>query len=86
MKKIIYFITAVLLMTACCECSGIPTTVSTEATRERVHLSGYGGAYDLYRFTYKGHNYIMIKGTEQMALEHDPDCPCQKSDSQFSIY
>lgn len=83
MKKIIYFITAVLLMTACCECG---ETISTEATRERVHLSGYGGAYDLYRFTYRGHNYIMIKGTEQMAVEHDPDCPCQKSDSQFSIY
>lgn len=84
MKKIIYFITAVLLMTACC--GETPSTVSTETTRERVHLSGYVGAYDLYRFTYRGHNYIMIKGTEQMAVEHDPDCPCHKSDSQFSIY
>ena len=76
MKKIIYFIAAVLLMTACCECSGTPTTVSTETTRERIHLSG-SGAYNLYRFTYRGHNYIMIKGTEQMAVEHDPDCPCK---------
>lgn len=75
MKKIIYFITVVLLMTACC--GETPQTVSTEATRERVHLSGYGGAYDLYRFTYRGHQYIMIKGTEQMALEHDPDCSCK---------
>ena len=77
MKKIIYFITAILLMTACCECGETPSTVSTEATRERIHLSGYGIAYKLYRFTYKDHNYIMIKGTEQMAVEHDPDCPCK---------
>lgn len=77
MKKIIYFIAVVLLTTACCGCSEMPKTVSTEATRERVHLSGYGGAYDLYRFTYRGHQYIMIKGTEQMALEHDPDCSCK---------
>ena len=77
MKKIIYFIAAVFLMTACCECGETPSTVSTEATRERVHLSGYGRAYNLYRFTYRNHNYIMIKGTEQMAIEHDPDCPCK---------
>lgn len=75
MKKIIYFITVVLLTTACC--GETPSTVSTETTRERIHLSGYGGAYNLYRFTYRGHNYIMIKGTEQMAIEHDPDCPCK---------
>lgn len=75
MKKIIYFITAVLLMTACC--GETPSTVSTETTRERIHLSGYGNAYKLYRFTYRDHNYIMIKGTEQMAIEHDPDCPCK---------
>jgi hypothetical protein len=75
MKKIIYFITAVILMTACC--GETPSTVSTETTRERIHLSGYGGAYNLYRFTYRDHVYIMIKGTEQMAIEHDPDCPCK---------
>lgn len=75
MKKIIYFIAAVLLMTACC--GETPSTVSTETTRERIHLSGYGGAYNLYRFTYRNHNYIMIKGIEQMAVEHDPDCPCK---------
>ena len=75
MKKIIYFITAILLTAACC--GETPATVSTEATRERVHLSGYGEAYHLYRFTYRGHQYIMIKGMEQMAIEHDPDCPCK---------
>ena len=75
MKKIIYFITAVLLMTACC--GETPSTVSTELTREFVHLPGYARTYNLYRFTYRNHNYIMIKGTEQMAIEHDPDCPCK---------
>ena len=74
MKKIIYFITAVFLMTACC--GETPSTVSTEATRERVHLKGYS-MYKLYKFTYKGHDYIMIKGSQQMAIEHDPDCPCK---------
>lgn len=77
MKKIIYFITAVLLITACYECGETPTTASTEATRERIYLLGYGGAYNLYRFTYRDHNYIMIQGTEQMDVEHDPDCPCK---------
>ena len=84
MKNIIYFITAILLTTACC--GETSSTVSTELTREFVHLPGYARTYNLYRFTYRGHNYIMIKGPDQMAIEHDPDCPCQKSDSQFSIY
>lgn len=77
MKKIIYFITAVLLTTACCGCGETSSPISTEATREYIHLSGYGRAYSLYRFTYRGHQYIMIKGTEQMAIEHDPDCSCK---------
>ena len=75
MKKIIYFITAILLTTACC--GETSSTVSTELTREFVHLPGYARTYNLYRFTYRGHNYIMIKGTEQMAIEHDPDCSCK---------
>lgn len=78
MKKIIYFIAMILLATACCEVGETPTTVSTETARERIYLSGYGTAYNVYKFTYKNHQYIMVKGVEQMAIEHDPDCHCHQ--------
>lgn len=78
MKKFLILLVAVIALSACCE-SSTPTTVVHPQT-ESLHVSGLG-AYRLLHIEYKGHQYIMIKGSEQMAMTHDPDCPClNKSD------
>ena len=74
MKKIMYFIAAIMLLTSCCS-SGDVKTFTTKPTSSRMHLEGYG-SYGLHKFTYENHQYILIKGSEQMAMEHDPNCPC----------
>lgn len=48
-----------------------------ESEVERLIIKGYG-TYSIRKFKYDGHDYIMVKGTEQMAIEHDPNCSCHK--------
>ena len=84
MKKFLILLVAVIALSACCE-SSTPKTVVHPQT-ENLHVSGLG-AYRLLHLEYKGHQYIMIKGSEQMAMTHDPDCPCYtRKESNFSIY
>lgn len=74
MRKIFYLIVTACLMTACCA-SEEGKTFTTQPTSCRLHLKNYG-TFGLHKFTYENHNYILIKGSEQIALEHDPNCPC----------
>lgn len=84
MKKFLILLIAVIALSACCE-SGAPKTV-VHPQIERLHVSGFG-PYGLLHLEYKGHQYIMIKGSESMAITHDPDCPCHaRKESNFSIY
>lgn len=73
MKKFLILLVAVIALSACCE-SSTPTSVVHPQT-ESLHVSGFG-AFRLLHVEYNGHQYIMIKGVEQMAMTHDPDCPC----------
>lgn len=75
MKKIILFLATVLAVSACCESTTKSTIVEPEL--ERLIIKGYGPC-SIRKFQYEGHDYIMIKGPEQMAIEHDPNCSCQK--------
>ena len=74
MKKIFYFIVATCLMTACVA-SEEGKTFTIQSTNQYIYLKNYG-AFDLYKFTYENHDYILLKGIEQVALEHDPNCQC----------
>lgn len=75
MKKIILFLATILAVSACCE-STIKSTI-VEPELEHLTIKGYG-TYRVRKFKYENHSYIMIKGTEQMAIEHDPNCSCHK--------
>lgn len=75
MKKIFYFIVAACLMTACVA-SEEGKTFTPQQTNYQLYIPNYCGNYGLYKFTYENHNYILIKGSEQIALEHDPNCQC----------
>lgn len=75
MKKIIYILTAILTLTGCCSQTEIPNSI-VESTQSRLTIKGYG-SYNIHEFNYKGHSYIMIKGSEQMAVTHNPDCSCK---------
>ena len=74
MKKILYFIAVGMLLTSCC-CADGEKTFKTETTGTRLDL-GYSGVVSLHKFKYENHQYIILKGSEQIALEHDPNCPC----------
>lgn len=78
MKKFLILLVAAIALSACCESSAPKTVVQPQT--ESLHVSGLG-AYRLLHFEYKGHQYIMIKGCEQMAMTHDPDCPCLSKSS-----
>lgn len=78
MKKIILFLAALLAVSACCESETKSTIVEPEL--ERLTIKGYG-TYGIRKFKYENHSYIMIKGSEQMAVEHDPNCSCHKESS-----
>lgn len=73
MKKIFYFIALTLAMTACCAAPSPNVTESTP-TNDRVQMTY--GTFSIHKLEYKNHMYIILKGDEQIALEHDPDCPC----------
>ena len=75
MKKIILFLVTILAASACCELEIKSTIVEPES--ERLVIKGYG-TYVIRKFKYEDHSYIMIKGSEQMAVEHDPNCSCHK--------
>lgn len=75
MKKIILFLATILAVSAGCESTTKSTIVEPEL--ERLIIKGYG-TYGIRKFKYDGHDYIMVKGTEQMAIEHDPNCSCHK--------
>lgn len=75
MKKIILFLVTILAVSACCEYEIKSTIVEPES--ERLVIKGYG-TYVIRKFKYENHSYIMIKGSEQMAVEHDPNCSCHK--------
>lgn len=76
MKKIILFLVTILAASACCESNSIKST-TVEPESERLIIKGYGN-YVIRKFKYEDHSYIMIKGSEQMAIEHDPNCSCHK--------
>ena len=76
MKKIILFLVTILAVSACCEPTSIKST-TVEPNLERLVIKGYG-TYGIRKFKYENHNYIMVKGSEQMAIEHDPNCSCHK--------
>lgn len=85
MKKIIYFIAAVLLMSACCE--GTPREIVTASEPQSEIRIPMTGTYTVHKCSYDGHNYILVHGAERLAIEHDPDCPCHSATtSTFSIY
>ena len=84
MKRFIYFLTTVLLAVGCCSTETIETT-TVNSTKDCIHIPGRA-VYYLYKFSYQGHDYLLLKGSEQVAIEHDPNCPCHESTSQFSIY
>lgn len=73
MKKIFYFITAMMLLTSCCA-SVEENTYRTTPTHDKI--KNEFGTFSIHRLQYGNHTYIILKGTEQVALEHDPDCPC----------
>lgn len=75
MKKIILFLATIVAVSACCESTAKSTMVESEV--ERLIIKG-SGTYIIRKFEYDGHDYIMVKGTEQMAIEHDPNCSCHK--------
>ena len=76
MKKIILFLIAILAVSACCEPTTTKSTI-VEPELERLTIKGYG-TYGIRKFKYENHSYIMLKGSEQMAIEHDPNCSCHK--------
>ena len=76
MKKIILFLATMLVISACCESTSVKSTI-VEPESERLVIKGYG-TYVIRKFKYEDHSYIMIKGSEQMAVEHDPNCSCHK--------
>ena len=75
MKKIILFLATILAVSACCESETKSTIVETEL--ERLTIKGYA-TYAIHKFKYENHSYIIIRGSEQMAVEHDPNCSCHK--------
>ena len=62
-----------MLLTSCCASPSANVMKSTP-TNDRVHM--VYGTFSIHKLEYKNHTYIILKGTEQVALEHDPDCPC----------
>lgn len=76
MKKIILFLATILIVSACCESTTTKSTI-VEPKLESLTIMGYG-TYGIRKFKYENHSYIMIKGSEQMAIEHDPNCSCHK--------
>ena len=76
MKKIILLLATLLAVSACCESTTTKSTM-VEPELERLILTGYG-TYGIRKFKYENHSYIMVKGNEQMAIEHDPNCSCHK--------
>jgi hypothetical protein len=84
MKRFIYFLTTALLIVGCCDMETIKTT-TVSSSKEGIHIPKHA-TYFLYKFSYQGHDYLLFKGHEQMAVEHDPNCPCHESNNQFSIY
>lgn len=62
-----------MLLTSCCS-SVEEKTYLTTPTHERIK-NGYENYY-IHRLQYENHTYIILKGSEQVALEHDPDCQC----------
>jgi hypothetical protein len=73
MKKIFYFIALTFALTACCAAPS-DNMMESIPTNDRVHM--IYGTFSIHKLEYKNHMYIILKGDEQIALEHDPDCPC----------
>lgn len=71
MKKIFYFIA--LTLTSCC---ASPSTNVMESTPTQDRIRMNDGTLRIHKLEYKNHIYIILKGDAQIALEHDPDCPC----------
>ena len=76
MKKIILLLATIIAVSACCESTTTKSTM-VEPELERLILTDYGN-YGIRKFKYENHSYIMVKGSEQMAIEHDPNCSCHK--------
>lgn len=85
MKKIFYTLTVMLALTGCCSSSEGQVTEMTQLEDNGTLIlvkdkdnwtvvSMY--AYD---FEYRGHEYIVFRGSERMGVVHSPDCPCHNN-------
>lgn len=73
MKKIFYFIALTLALTTSCTA---PSTNVIKPTPTNDRVSTNYGTFIIQKLEYKNHYYILLRGDRQVALEHDPDCPC----------
>lgn len=78
MKKIMFFIMAVLMLSACCEtCQTTSETVHASMSRLVIKpTDGYARSVRVIEFGYNEHDYIMFLGTESMSVVHNPNCSC----------
>lgn len=75
MKKIILFLATVLAISACCE-----SEIQSTPTKHKVDILpivGFG-THTIRKFEYENHEYIIFIGSNNIDIEHDPNCSCHK--------
>lgn len=78
MKKIMFFIMMVLMLSSCCETCQ-PTSETIYGSMSRLMIKPNDGCTRSFRvieFGYNGHDYIMFLGHESMSVIHSPNCSC----------
>ena len=78
MKKIMFFIMTVLILSACCEtCQTTSETVHESISR--LVIKSTNGRYNYFQvieFGYNEHDYIMFLDPKSMSVVHSPNCNC----------
>ena len=88
MKKIVFFIATVLMLSACCECNEMPSEI-IQGNASRVIIKptdSYSRSYRVIKFSYDEHDYIMFLGVESTSIIHNPNCSCKKDQTTDILF